>query len=93
MQVSIAAGSATPNDPMYKDQWNMASVKAPQAWATASPLLWLVTVLGVDPDRPGLVDPHLPAWLGEVRVRGMEVRGERVDVTVTHDRAQVATAR
>jgi glycogen debranching enzyme len=66
---------------------------SPQAWATASPLLWLATVLGVDPDRPGLVDPHLPAWLGEVRVRGMEVHGERVDVRVTRDRAQVDTAR
>jgi glycogen debranching enzyme len=62
---------------------------SPQAWATASPLLWLATVLGLDPDRPGLVDPHLPPWLGEVVLRGIEVRGEHLDISVTGGRSRV----
>jgi glycogen debranching enzyme len=40
---------------------------SPQAWAAASPLLVLRTVLGIEPDIPGrrlLIDPHLPDdWL------------------------------
>ncbi len=33
-RVSIEATSASPNDPLYPQQWNMQAIKAPAAWQT-----------------------------------------------------------
>jgi glycogen debranching enzyme len=53
----------------------------PQAWAAGAPLLALRTLLGLDAERGHLrADPHLPASLGRLRLRGVRVHRRRVDV-------------
>ena len=53
----------------------------PQAWAAGAPLLVLRTLLGLDvEDRKLRSHPSLPRKLGEVRLRGLSVRGRRIDV-------------
>mgnify|MGYP001627371459 CR=1 FL=1 len=58
---------------------------SPQAWAAASPLLWLRVLLGLDPwtTRGELwVRPVLPDWLESLRVEGIAVGGHRVTIAV-----------
>lgn len=59
---------------------------SPQAWAAAAPLLWLRTLLGIDAtDGPVAgASPHrAPSWLGDVRLAGVHVRGERMTLATT----------
>jgi glycogen debranching enzyme len=52
----------------------------PQSWAAAAPLLALRTLLGLDVVKGRLrSSPHVPEALGRLRLRGMQVRGKRVD--------------
>ena len=58
---------------------------SPQAWAAASPVLLLRTLLGLDPDVPRgrvTVSPQLLAELGEVRLDNVPVAAARLTVTV-----------
>jgi glycogen debranching enzyme len=58
---------------------------SPQAWAAGAPFLLMRALLGLEPDLPrGVlsVTPVFPAWLHHVRVTGMEVFGQRVDLDV-----------
>ena len=58
---------------------------SPQAWAAAAPLLWLRTLLRLDPWIPHgefRVDPALPSWLQRLEVRDIEMGGESVTVSV-----------
>jgi glycogen debranching enzyme len=58
---------------------------SPQAWASASPLLFLRTLLRLDPWVPrGKVwlDPVLPDEIGYLRVDGIPLGGRRVTVEV-----------
>ena len=53
----------------------------PQAWAAAAPLLGLRTILGLDVvDGELRADPALPRGYEAIRLRGLRVRGRRVDV-------------
>jgi glycogen debranching enzyme len=53
----------------------------PQAWAGAAPLLGLRVLLGLEMEDGQLrVDPRLPAGMQPFVVRGLRVRGKRVDV-------------
>jgi glycogen debranching enzyme len=53
----------------------------PQAWASGAPLLALRTLLGLDATGGRLrADPHLPASVGRLQLRGVRVHGRRVDV-------------
>ena len=69
----------------------------PQAWAAGSTLHILASMLGLAPDGPKgklyLVRPHLPYWLGEVRLRGLHVGKGVADITFSrahgHTRAHV----
>jgi glycogen debranching enzyme len=57
----------------------------PQAWAAATPLLFLRLLLRLDPWLPqGQVRlaPALPAWVSRVRVDGVPMGGHRLDVSV-----------
>ena len=63
---------------------------SPQAWAAASPLLFLRTLLRLDPWVPHgkvWVDPVLPEWIGRLRVDSIPLAGRRVTVDV--DRAGI----
>jgi len=57
----------------------------PQAWAAGSMLHLLASILGLAPDAPNgrlyLVRPNLPYWLGEVRLRGLQVGRGSADIT------------
>jgi glycogen debranching enzyme len=53
----------------------------PQAWASGAPLLAFRTLLGLDAGGGRLrADPHLPASVGRLRLRGVRVHGGSVDV-------------
>ena len=58
-----------------------AEALVPQAWAAAAPLLGLRTILGLDVvDGELRADPALPRGYEAIRLRGLRVRGRRVDV-------------
>jgi glycogen debranching enzyme len=58
------------------------TASSPQAWATASPFLWLRIMLGIEPDRGKLtLDPHVPKRCGRIVIRGVHAFGKRFDVT------------
>jgi glycogen debranching enzyme len=53
---------------------------SPQAWSTGAPLLLLRTALGLEPDGDHLiVDPALPAMLGNVELLDLPGRWKRMD--------------
>ncbi len=65
---------------------------SPQAWAAASPLLMLRTLLRLDPWVPrGKVwlHPALPEQIGRLYVGGIPLAGARVSVTVEGDKVTV----
>lgn len=56
---------------------------SPQAWAAASPLLLLRTILGFDPAvslGELFVDPVLPPEIGHIRVAGIPLAGHRITI-------------
>jgi glycogen debranching enzyme len=61
---------------------------SPQAWAAASPLLCLRTLLRLDPWVPygkTWLCPNLPDWVGYLKVEGIPLAGSRVTVEVGKD--------
>ena len=65
---------------------------SPQAWAAASPLLVLRTILRLDPSVPhGKVwlAPALPDWIGYLRIDRIPLAGRRVTVEVDGDKVAV----
>jgi glycogen debranching enzyme len=65
---------------------------SPQAWAAASPLLLLRTVLGFDPAvslGELFVDPALPSPIGRIRVEGIPLAGTRVTVDVDGEETRI----
>jgi glycogen debranching enzyme len=68
---------------------------SPQAWAAAAPLLWLRTLLRLDPWAPHgqvWIHPELPSWLGRLRVEGIAIAGQRLTVSVEGGRVEVGGA-
>jgi glycogen debranching enzyme len=64
----------------------------PQAWAAASPLLWLRTLLGLAPWAPhGKVwlSPSLPPNMTRLRVEGVEIGETKLTVAVDGDTVDV----
>lgn len=65
---------------------------SPQAWAAAAPLLWLRTLLRLDPSAPHgkvWIDPALPPWLHELHVDGIAIAGELLTVDVKGEEVSV----
>ena len=61
---------------------------SPQAWSASAVFTLLQSLLGLYPYAPLrmlLVDPHLPAWLPEITLRGLRVGGATVDVRFYRD--------
>ncbi|MDP8936925.1 MAG: amylo-alpha-1,6-glucosidase [Actinomycetota bacterium] len=57
----------------------------PQAWSAASPLMFLRTLLRLDPWIPHgkvWICPHVPDWIGDLRVARIPLAGHRVTVEV-----------
>jgi len=68
---------------------------SPQAWAAASPLLWLRVLLGLDPwaGRNELwLQPHLPDWLEELHVEGISAGGDHLSIHTVGDHIDVQGA-
>ena len=66
---------------------------SPQAWAAASPLLWLRTLLRLDPwaQRQQLsIAPALPEHIQRLHVDGIVVDGHRVTITAEGDAVEVS---
>jgi glycogen debranching enzyme len=65
---------------------------SPQAWAAASPLLCLRTILRLDPwvpHRKVWLSPALPSWINYLRVDRIPLAGRRVTVEVEGDDVHV----
>jgi glycogen debranching enzyme len=63
----------------------------PQAWAAAAPLLWLRTLLGLEPSVPqGTVAlaPALPVSMRRLRVEGLTVSSSTLTVSVEDGRVE-----
>jgi glycogen debranching enzyme len=66
---------------------------SPQIWASAAPLLFLRTLLGLEAvDGRLVVDPQVPESFGRIALSGLDVFGERLDVTAEADRAEIRPA-
>ncbi len=67
---------------------------SPQAWAAAAPLLWLRTMLGLDPGAGGHVRmaPQLPDGVGRLSVAGLRVGGRELTVSVDGGHVAVSDA-
>ena len=64
------------------------TASSPQAWATATPLLLLRVLLGLEAEGGRLVvDPALPATIGELALRAIPGRWERADAEATRQPA------
>jgi glycogen debranching enzyme len=62
----------------------------PQAWAAGSVFSLVQALLGIQPDAPNnvlYVDPHLPAWLPDLRLSDLQMNGFRFDI-LFHDRTE-----
>jgi glycogen debranching enzyme len=65
---------------------------SPQAWAAAAPLLWLRTLLRLDPwasANKTWFDPHLPEGMSRLAVSGIRVGAQTLTVTVEGDHVSV----
>jgi glycogen debranching enzyme len=65
---------------------------SPQAWAAASPLLFLRTLLRFEPDiRRSLLHlaPAIPDWIGRLRLERIALMGGHLGIEVTGDVVRV----
>ncbi|MCL4293002.1 MAG: amylo-alpha-1,6-glucosidase, partial [Acidimicrobiia bacterium] len=68
---------------------------SPQAWATASPLLFLRTMLRFQPDlRRGrlTVDPVIPGWIGRLRLDGLPILDGSISLDLEGESCAVVSA-
>jgi glycogen debranching enzyme len=66
---------------------------SPQAWAAASPLLWLRTLLRLDPwarSKQLSVKPALPGFINELHVDGVLLDGKQLSISVVGDDVEVS---
>ena len=65
---------------------------SPQAWASASPLLWLRTLLRLDPwasEGKVFIDPQLPERLRHLVVAGIRVGDQAITASIDGDEVRV----
>ena len=69
--MNVDAGSATPNDPQFAQQWNMPNIQMPTAWKTgqfgSAAVRTCVIDTGVDFTHPDLISN---LWLNEAEMNG-----------------------
>jgi glycogen debranching enzyme len=65
---------------------------SPQAWAAASPLLFLRSMLHFEPDIRNAclhLAPQLPSWIGRLTLEGVPLMGGRVSLVAEGDQCDV----
>jgi len=65
---------------------------SPQAWAAASPLLFLRSMLHFDPDLRNSrlhIAPEIPKWIARLTLRGIPILGGRLSIEVDVDTCTV----
>ncbi len=70
------------------------TASSPQAWATAAPILFIRTLLGLDPDpelRTLRMDPRLPQGIGRLELRNLRLFGRTFAVEVAQEARVTAT--
>jgi glycogen debranching enzyme len=68
---------------------------SPQAWAAASPLLFLRSMLHFDPDVRNAqlhLAPQVPEWIGRMTLRHVPLMGGHLSIEVEGDRCRVLEA-
>lgn len=68
---------------------------SPQAWAAAAPLLWLRTILRLDPSVPHgrlWVHPQLPEGINRLVVDGINIAGRNITVSVDDAGVEISGA-
>jgi glycogen debranching enzyme len=68
---------------------------SPQAWAAASPLLFLRTMLRFEPDIRASklhLAPAVPDWIGTLRLERIQLMGGHLSVQVTGEAVEVLDA-
>jgi glycogen debranching enzyme len=66
---------------------------SPQAWASAAPLLWLRTLLRIDPwapQREVRIAPELPPWIRRLCVDNIRIADRKVSVRVEGDDVEIS---
>jgi glycogen debranching enzyme len=66
---------------------------SPQAWAAATPLLFLRTMLGLEPDvryKQLRLAPAVPEWVGRLTLERLPLMGGRLTIEVEEDTCTVA---
>lgn len=61
----LEPGAIAPNDPWYPNQWSLAKIGAPTAWATttgAADVTIAILDTGVDGSHPDLASKMVPGW-------------------------------
>jgi glycogen debranching enzyme len=65
---------------------------SPQAWAAASPLLFLRSMLHFEPDVRNArlhLAPEVPSWIGRLVLEGVPLMGGRLSIEVERDQCVV----
>jgi glycogen debranching enzyme len=68
---------------------------SPQAWASASPLLWLRSMLRLEPsanERTIRLQPQVPEWVGSIRLEGIRVADHHLTIEAEGGEASVEGA-
>jgi glycogen debranching enzyme len=65
---------------------------SPQIWASAAPLLFLRTLLGMEAvDGRLILHPRVPESFGRIVLTGLNAFGQRLNVTAEAGRAEISS--
>lgn len=68
------------------------TASSPQAWASAAPILFLKTLLGIEPDteqKTLRIDPILPPQISYIKLNGISAFGKYFLIEVTRDKSSI----
>ena len=81
--------SGLPRDDVYPHPGVYPNSCSPQAWSASSVFALIQALLALRPAaslRTIFIDPHLPEWLPDLRLEGVQVGDRTVDLTVRRRR-------
>ncbi|MGC1210881.1 MAG: glycogen debranching N-terminal domain-containing protein [Micromonospora sp.] len=81
--------SGLPRDPAHPHPGVYPNSCSPQAWSASSIIALIQALLALRPAAPLrtiFVDPHLPEWLPDLRLEGVQVGGATVDLMLRRRR-------